>query len=101
MTTLQGYLYTVCMGCEKATAEMLEGIDALIFDIQDIGVRFYSYITTMTLAMEACAEHGKEVIVLDRPNPIGGTVVSGNIIEEEFTSFLGGFQGFPYGMGLQ
>ncbi|HXL04364.1 MAG TPA: DUF1343 domain-containing protein [Bacillota bacterium] len=73
----------------KPTAEMLEGIDALIFDIQDIGVRFYSYITTMVFAMEACAEHGKEFIVLDRPNPIGGTVVSGNIIEEGFTSFLG------------
>lgn len=92
-------VYSLYGDARKPTAEMLEGIDALIFDIQDIGVRFYSYITTMVLAMEACAEHGKEVIVLDRPNPIGGTVVSGNIIEEEFTSFLG-LSGLPIRHGL-
>ncbi len=92
-------VYSLYGETRRPTSGMLEGIDALVFDIQDIGVRFYSYITTMVLAMEACAEHGKEFVVLDRPNPIGGTVVSGNIISEEFTSFLG-VSGLPIRHGF-
>ena len=92
-------VYSLYGDMRKPTYTMLDGVDSLIFDIQDIGVRFYSYITTMVLSMQACAEHGKEFIVLDRPNPISGTAVSGNIIEEEFTSFLG-LSGLPIRHGF-
>jgi len=73
----------------KPTKEMVENIDLFVFDIQDIGARFYTYIWTMALAMESAAEHGKRFIVLDRPNPISGLYVEGNILEEEFSSFVG------------
>jgi len=73
----------------KPTPQMLEGIDVLVFDIQDVGVRFYTYISTMSLAMEAAAECGKLFIVLDRPNPIGGTRVEGPILEPPLASFVG------------
>lgn len=73
----------------KPTPEMLEGIDVLVFDIQDVGVRFYTYISTMSLAMEAAAECGKRFIVLDRPNPIGGARVEGPILEPSLASFVG------------
>ncbi|HPC95861.1 MAG TPA: DUF1343 domain-containing protein [Sedimentisphaerales bacterium] len=73
----------------KPTPQMLEGIDVLVFDIQDVGVRFYTYISTMSLAMEAAAECGKRFIVLDRPNPIGGTKVEGPILEPSLASFVG------------
>lgn len=71
------------------TAEMLEGIDTLVFDIQDIGCRFYTYISTMGLAMEAAAEHGVGFIVLDRPNPIGGISVEGPVLDADKESFVG------------
>lgn len=74
---------------QKPTPEMLEGIEALVFDIQDIGTRQYTYISTMSLAMEAAAEKGIPVVVLDRPNPIGGHIVEGNILEPPFRSFVG------------
>jgi uncharacterized protein YbbC (DUF1343 family) len=73
----------------KPTPEMLEGIDVLVYDIQDVGVRFYTYISTMSLAMEAAAECGKRFIVLDRPNPIGGLKVEGPVLEPAQTSFVG------------
>ena len=73
----------------KPTPEMLQDIDILIFDIQDIGARFYTYIYTMSLAMEAAAENGKRFIVLDRPNPINGFCVEGNLLEPAFSSFVG------------
>ncbi len=63
----------------KPTGAMLEGVDALVFDIQDIGTRYYSYVWTMALAMEAAAEHGIRFVVLDRPNPINGRTVQGNV----------------------
>ena len=71
------------------TREMLEGIDALVFDIQDVGSRYYTFIWTMAHAMEACARDGKKMIVLDRPNPIGGLHVEGNLIEKSHFSFVG------------
>lgn len=71
------------------TAEMLEGIDVLVFDIQDIGPRFYTYITTMGLTMQAAAEHGLKYVVLDRPNPIGGELVEGFVRDEGQESFVG------------
>ena len=71
------------------TREMLEGLDALVFDIQDIGTRYYTYIWTMAHGLEACARDGKELIVLDRPNPINGVDVEGNLVEGSHTSFVG------------
>jgi len=82
-------VYSLYGKTNKPTAEMLKNIDVLVFDIQDIGARFYTYISTMSLAMEAAAEYGKRFVVLDRPNPINGLKVEGNILEPEFTSFVG------------
>lgn len=79
----------------KPTQEMLEGVEVLVYDIQDIGVRSYTYISTMGLAMEAAAEAGIEFVVLDRPNPLGGKKIEGNIAEEGFISFVSQFP-IPY-----
>lgn len=73
----------------KPTAEMIEGIDVLVFDIQDIGARYYTYVWTMALAMEAAGEAGLDFVVLDRPNPIGGEHVQGNVLDPEFATFVG------------
>jgi uncharacterized protein YbbC (DUF1343 family) len=73
----------------KPTQEMLEGVDVLIYDVQDVGARFYTFISTMGLAMEAASEYGKQFIVLDRPNPINGVTIEGPIIEESHFSFVG------------
>ena len=67
---------------------MLEGIDALVFDVQDVGTRFYTYATTLGYAMEECGQRGVEVIVLDRPNPLGGELVSGPRTDEELLRFI-------------
>jgi uncharacterized protein YbbC (DUF1343 family) len=72
----------------KPTAEQLADVDILIFDIQDVGVRFYTYISTLQYLMEACAEQNKKLIVLDRPNP-NGNFVDGPVLEPKFRSFLG------------
>ncbi|MBT8326989.1 MAG: DUF1343 domain-containing protein, partial [Bacteroidia bacterium] len=73
---------------KKPTAEMLKDIDVVLFDIQDVGVRFYTYISTMHYVMEACGELDKKVVVLDRPNP-NGFYIDGPILEKEFSSFIG------------
>jgi len=72
----------------KPSAEMLEGVDTLVFDIQDIGCRFYTYISTMGLAMEAAQEHGLRFVVLDRPNPIDGVTVQGPMRDPGVDSFV-------------
>jgi uncharacterized protein YbbC (DUF1343 family) len=72
----------------KPTPEMLDGLDAVLFDLQDVGVRVYTFVWTMALAMEACAEAGVKFVVLDRPNPIGGEV-EGPMLREGFESFVG------------
>jgi len=82
-------IYSLYGETTKPTDEMLGGIDALIFDIQDVGARFYTFISTMILAMEAAGECGVDFIVLDRPNPINGIAVEGNILNEKFASFVG------------
>lgn len=82
-------VYSLYGKTNKPTAAMLKNIDILVFDIQDIGARFYTYISTMSLAMEAAAECGKRFVVLDRPNPINGLKIEGNILEPEFASFVG------------
>jgi uncharacterized protein YbbC (DUF1343 family) len=71
------------------TPAMLEKIDALLFDLQDIGIRYYTFIWTMALAMKACAQAGKPFLVLDRPNPLGGQRTDGNVLDPAYTSFVG------------
>ena len=83
----------------KPTAEMLKGVDVLVYDIQDIGCRSYTYISTMGLAMEAAAENNIEFVVLDRPNPLGGLKVEGNLVEDGYLSFVSQFK-IPYVYGL-
>ena len=73
---------------KKPTPEMLQGIDVMLFDLQDVGVRFYTYISTLTYVMEACAENNISVIVLDRPNP-NGFYVDGPVLKSENQSFVG------------
>lgn len=73
----------------KPTPEMLEGVQALVFDIQDVGARQYTYISTMALGMEAAREAGIPFVVLDRPNPIGGEIVEGNVLDTTHASFVG------------
>ncbi len=71
------------------SAASLEGLDVLLFDIQDVGSRYYTYVWTLVLAMRACAKRGVKVVVLDRPNPIGGHLVEGGAIEDAYRSFVG------------
>ena len=73
---------------KKPKSEQLAGIDILIFDLQDVGARFYTYISSLHYVMEACAENNIQLVVFDRPNPNGG-IVDGPILEKEFTSFVG------------
>ena len=83
----------------QPTEDQLQHVDALVFDIQDIGTRFYTYISTMGLAMQAAAKHGKKFIVLDRPNPIGGTAAAGPVLDADKTSFVG-FHPIPVQHGM-
>ncbi len=73
----------------KPTKEMMDSIDILCFDIQDVGARYYTFIYTMAYAMMACKEFDKEFVVLDRPNPVGGIEVEGNILDIKYRSFVG------------
>jgi len=79
----------------KATPDMLKGIDVLVYDIQDNGCRSFTFISTMGLAMEAAAENNIEFVVLDRPNPLGGEKIEGNLTEDPFISFVSQFK-IPY-----
>jgi len=92
-------VYSLYGKTRKASAEMLKGVDVLVYDIQDIGCRSYTFISTMGLAMEAAAENNIELVVLDRPNPIGGLKVEGNLVEDKFISFVSQFK-IPYIYGL-
>ena len=71
------------------TAPMLERVDAMVFDVQDVGARYYTFVYTLLHVMEACARASKRVVVLDRPNPLGGEAVDGNVLEPEYRSFVG------------
>lgn len=92
-------VYSLYGKTRKATPEMLKDVDVLVYDIQDIGCRSFTYISTLGLAMEAAAENGKELIVLDRPNPLGGLKVEGNLTEDDCISFVSQFK-IPYVYGL-
>ena len=83
-------VYSLYGNTKRPTPEMLKDIDILCFDIQDVGARFYTYISTMAYAMEECARHKKQFVVFDRPNPIGDTV-EGNMLELVYRSFTGYF----------
>jgi len=84
-------VYSLYSDTRRPTAEMLAGIDALVFDLQDVGARAYTYISTMALAMQAAAEYDKLFVVLDRPNPLGGERVDGPVLNPVFASFIGIF----------
>ncbi len=92
-------VYSLYGKTRKPTPEMLRGIDVLVYDIQDIGVRSYTYISTMGLAMEAAAEQGIEFMVLDRPNPLTGLRVEGSVLDTAFRSFIGMYP-IPYVYGM-
>jgi len=85
-------VYSLYSETREPTAAMLDGLDVLVVDLQDIGARIYTYIYTMANCLRACARHGIPVIVCDRPNPIGGHIVEGALLLEEFQSFVGQFQ---------
>jgi uncharacterized protein YbbC (DUF1343 family) len=84
-------IYSLYGATRRPTSEMLRGVDTLVFDIQDAGVRFYTYITTMAYAMEAAAQQHLAFIVLDRPNPLGGEIIEGPVLDRDRTSFVGYF----------
>ncbi len=83
----------------RPTAKMLEGLDLLLVDLQDVGSRYYTYLYTLSYCMEACQESGVEVWVLDRPNPIGGVSIEGNLVSPECRSFVGRYP-FPVRHGM-
>src|SRR5215510_7347920 len=83
--------YSLYGETRKPSPEMLGDVDVLVFDVQDVGTRVYTFVYTMALAMEAARDNGKRFIVLDRPNPIGGLQIEGNILEPAFSSFVGMF----------
>lgn len=92
-------IYSLYGATQRPTDEMLGGIDALVFDIQDAGVRFYTYITTMAYAMEAAARHHVAFYVLDRPDPLGGEAMEGPVLDKDKLSFVGYFP-MPVRMGM-
>ena len=92
-------LYSLYGNNKRPSQDMLKNLDILVFDIQDIGIRSYTYISTMGLAMEAAQESGLEFIVLDRPNPLGLKKIEGNILSSSFKSFIGRYP-IPYVYGL-
>ena len=92
-------VHSVYGATRKPTDEMLEGLDVVVYDIQDVGTRSYTFISTLGLMMRACAENGIEVMVLDRPNPLGGNKVEGCVVEPGFFSFVSEFR-IPYVYGL-
>lgn len=92
-------VYSIYGKNRKPTSEMLKDVDVLVYDIQDNGCRSFTFISTMGLAMEACAELGKDFVVLDRPNPVGGNKVEGNVVEDSCFSFVSQFE-IPYLYGL-
>ncbi|WP_419172059.1 exo-beta-N-acetylmuramidase NamZ domain-containing protein [Halobacteriovorax sp.] len=85
-------VYSLYSETRKPTKEMLEGIDTFVVDLQDVGTRVYTYITTVTYLLEECSKQGIKVVILDRPNPVGLEKIEGNILETEFRSFVGALE---------
>jgi uncharacterized protein YbbC (DUF1343 family) len=82
-------VYSLYSETRKPHSSMLEKIDVLAVDLQDVGARYYTFIWTMDLCMQACSETGRSVVILDRPNPIGGSLVEGTVLKPGFSSFVG------------
>lgn len=82
-------VYSLYGKTRKPSKEMVDLVDVIVFDLQDIGSRYYTYIYTMAYVMEACAAYGKQFVVLDRPNPVSGLSMEGNLVEEDVRSFVG------------
>ena len=82
-------VYSVYEGNHRLTEEMLATFDTFVYDIQDVGARFYTYLYALSLAMEECAKAGKPVVVLDRVNPLGGDKIQGTVLDERFASYVG------------
>ncbi len=82
-------VYSLYGATRHPSATMLDGVDVLVFDIQDVGARPYTYVSTMAYVMQTAAKLGKEIWILDRPNPIGGTLVEGPVLDPKFSSFVG------------
>ena len=94
-------VYSLYGKFRKPTAKMLAGLDCIVIDLQDVGVRCYTYVSCMRYVMEACFEAGVEVIVLDRPNPLGGLKVAGPPMDEKWMSYVGAFRmPFVHGMTI-
>ena len=91
-------MYSLYGKTKKPNKEMMDEIDVMVYDIQDNGCRSYTYISTLGMLMEACIEHNKELIVLDRPNPLGGNKIEGNVVEYGYYSFVSQFR-IPYVYG--
>ncbi len=85
-------VYSLYSETREPTKEMLDDLDTIVFDMQDVGCRIYTFVYTMANCMRAAKKFGKNVIVCDRPNPINGVAVEGNVTETEFTSFVGQFE---------
>ena len=92
-------VYSIYGATRKPTPDMLKGIDVMVYDIQDVGVRSYTFISSLGLVMEACVAEGIEVMVLDRPNPLGGNKIEGCLVEQPFSSFVSQYR-IPYVYGL-
>ena len=92
-------VYSIYGSTRKPTQEMLEGVEVMVYDIQDVGARSYTFISSLGLVMEACVEKGIEVMVLDRPNPLGGNKIEGCNVEPGFFSFVSQYP-IPYIYGL-
>ena len=82
-------VYSLYGEVRRPTEAMLKGIENLVFDVQDVGARFYTYASTLTHCIEAASEHGIPIVVLDRPNPVNGIAIEGNILEPGYASFVG------------
>ena len=86
------WIYSLYSETREPTEKMLENVDTIVFDLQDVGCRIYTFVYTMANCMRAAKKLGKRVVVCDRPNPIGGVAIEGNVTETEFTSFVGQFE---------
>jgi uncharacterized protein YbbC (DUF1343 family) len=86
------WIYSLYSETREPTEKMLENVDTIVFDLQDVGCRIYTFVYTMANCMRAAKKFGKRVVVCDRPNPINGVAIEGNVTEKEFTSFVGQFE---------
>ncbi len=92
-------VHSLYSNTRKPTPEMMREVDILVFDLQDVGTRVYTFIWTLNLCMEACAEAGKKLMVLDRPNPVNGLQVEGDLLQPDYRSFVG-LQPIPMRHGM-